>query len=120
MVKQKRLLTGKPHSWLLGLDIATGKKTFEISTEAEDYKFYPMNISPIAGTSDVLLLGTYYEPDGKVMKDASLGLAAWTINSAGKIIFFRSYFSCAVDRPCSKAKAGVFHYFTIGLIISAQ
>jgi len=85
VVKQKRLLTGQPHSWLLGLDIATGKKTFEISTEAEDYKFYPMNISPIAGSSDVLLLGTYYEPDGKVMKDASLGLAAWTINSEGKI-----------------------------------
>jgi hypothetical protein len=41
VVKQKRLLTGQPHSWLLGLDIATGKKTFEISTEAEDYKFYP-------------------------------------------------------------------------------
>jgi hypothetical protein len=86
VVKQKRLLTGQPHSWLLGLDINTGKKTFEISTEAEDYKFFPMNISPIAGTSDVLLLGTYYEPDGKVMKDASLGLAAWTINSDGKIV----------------------------------
>ena len=86
MIKQKKLLGGQPHSWLLGLDINTGKKTFEISTEAEDYKFYPMNTSAIAGSTDVLLLGTYYEPDGKVMKDASLGLAAWTINSAGKIV----------------------------------
>ena len=85
VVKQKRLMSGQPHSWLLGLDINTGKKTFEISTEAEDYKFYPMNTSTIAGSSDVLLLGTYYEPDGKVMKDASLGLAAWTISSDGKI-----------------------------------
>lgn len=86
VVKQKRLLTGQPHSWLLGLDINTGKKTFEISTEAEDYKFFPMNTSTIAGSSDILLLGTYYEPDGKVMKDASLGLAAWTVNSTGKIV----------------------------------
>lgn len=86
VVKQKRLLTGQPHSWLLGLDINSGKKTFEISTEAEDYKFFPMNTSPIAGSTDILLLGTYYEPDGKVMKDASLGLAAWTINSAGKVV----------------------------------
>ncbi len=86
VVKQKRLLTGQPHSWLLGLDIATGKKTFEISTEAEDYKFYPMNTSAIAGSSNVLLLGTYYEPDGKVMKDASLGLATWTIDGTGKIV----------------------------------
>jgi hypothetical protein len=29
-----------------------------------------------------MLLGTYYEPDGKVMKDASLGLAAWNLNTA--------------------------------------
>jgi hypothetical protein len=85
VVKQKRLLGGTPHSWLLGLDIITGKKAFEIITEAEDYKFYPMNTSAIAGSKDILLLGTYYQPDGKVMKDASLGLAAWTINSEGKI-----------------------------------
>lgn len=57
-----------------------------MTTEAEDYKFYPMNISTIAGASDILLLGTYYEPDGKVMKDASLGLAAWTISNTGKIM----------------------------------
>jgi hypothetical protein len=85
VVKQKKLMGGKPHSWLLGLDIVTGKKTFEISTEADDYKFYPMNISPITGSKDMLLLGTYYEPDGKVMKDASLGLAAWTVDAVGKI-----------------------------------
>jgi hypothetical protein len=86
VVKQKRLMTGQPHSWLLGLDINTGKKVFEISTEAEDYKFYPMNTSTIAGSPNILLLGTYYEPDGKVMKDASLGLAAWTIDNSGKIV----------------------------------
>ena len=85
VVKQKRLMTGQPHSWLLGLNIFSGKKIFEMSTEAEDYKFYPMNTSKIAGSPDILLLGTYYEPDGKVMKDASLGLAAWTISNTGKI-----------------------------------
>ena len=85
VVKQKHILGGTPHSWLLGLDIASGKKMFEVSTEAEDYKFFPMNISPIRGSTDVLLLGTYYAPDGKVMKDASLGLAAWTIDNSGKI-----------------------------------
>ncbi len=86
VVKQKHLLGGTPHSWLLGLNIYSGKKIFEMTTEAEDYKFYPMNISTIAGASDILLLGTYYEPDGKVMKDASLGLAAWTISNTGKIM----------------------------------
>ena len=85
VVKQKHIMTGKPHSWLLGLNIFTGKKIFEMSTEAEDYKFFPMNTSKIAGSPDILLLGTYYEPDGRVMKDASLGLAAWTLNSKGTI-----------------------------------
>ena len=86
VVKQKHLLGGTPHSWLLGLNIYSGKKIFEMTTEAEDYKFYPMNISTITGSSNILLLGTYYEPDGKVMKDASLGLAAWTISNTGKIM----------------------------------
>ncbi|MBK8494507.1 MAG: hypothetical protein IPL50_05385 [Chitinophagaceae bacterium] len=86
VIKQKRLMGGVPHSWLLGLNIYTGKKVFEVSTEAEDYKFYPMNISPIRGSSDFLLMGTYYEPDGKVMKDASLGLAAWVFNPQGKAV----------------------------------
>ncbi len=86
VIKQKRLLGGSPHSWLLGLNIYTGKKVFEISTEAEDYKFYPMNISAIRGSSNFLLMGTYYEPDGRVMKDASLGLATWVFNPAGKVV----------------------------------
>jgi len=86
VIKQKRLMGGTPHSWLLGLNIFTGKKVFEVSTEAEDYKFYPMNISAIRGSSDFLLMGTYYEPDGKVMKDASLGLAAWVFNPKGKAV----------------------------------
>ncbi|MBK7559079.1 MAG: hypothetical protein IPI54_12870 [Chitinophagaceae bacterium] len=86
VIKQKRLMGGVPHSWLLGLNIYTGKKVFEVSTEAEDYKFYPMNISAIRGSSDFLLMGTYYEPDGKVMKDASLGLAAWVFNPQGKVV----------------------------------
>jgi hypothetical protein len=86
VIKQKRLMGGAPHSWLLGMNIFTGKKVFEVSTEAEDYKFYPMNISPIRGSNDFLLMGTYYEPDGRVMKDASLGLAAWTFNTSGKVV----------------------------------
>ncbi len=86
VIKQKKLMGGTPHSWVLGLNIFTGKKVFEMSTEASDYKFFPMNISAIRGSSDFLLMGTYYEPDGKVMKDASLGLAAWTFNTSGKVM----------------------------------
>jgi hypothetical protein len=85
VLKRKRLLTGTIHSWLLGIDIATGKKTFEVVTEAEDYKFYPMNVTKINGTDNMLLLGTFYENDAKLTKDASLGVAAWTIDNTGKV-----------------------------------
>ncbi len=86
VIKQKRLMSREAHSWLLGLNIFTGKKQFEVPTEAEDYKFFPMNIVPLAGQSEFMLLGTYYEPDGRVAKDASLGLASWKFNTAGKIV----------------------------------
>ncbi len=86
VIKQKKLMGGSPHSWLLGMNIFTGKKVFEISTEAQDYKFYPMNISVIRNSSNFLLMGTYYEPDGRVMKDASLGLAAWVFDTQGKVV----------------------------------
>lgn len=86
VIKQKRLMSKEAHSWLLGLNIYTGKKQFEVSTEAEDFKFFPMNIVPLAGKSEFMLLGTYYEPEGRVAKDASLGLASWRFNTAGKVV----------------------------------
>lgn len=87
VIKQKTLLAGRPHSWLLALDMYTGKKAFELLTESEeDFKFYPMNISAIAGKSDFVLMGSYYDKDAKIMKDPTLGIAAWTLNGQGKII----------------------------------
>jgi len=84
--KQKKMMSNQAHIWLLGLNIYTGKKQFEISTEAEDYKFFPMNIVPLKGKSEFMLLGTYFEPDSKIAKDASLGLASWKFNTAGKVL----------------------------------
>lgn len=97
VMKQKTLVfSNGPHSWLLGLNIFTGKKVFELSTEGEEYKFYPMNISRIEGKSDFLLMGTYYDKKSRVMKDASLGLASWTMNSKG-VISNKVYNSWAED-----------------------
>lgn len=85
VVKRKRLMSSDNHTWLVGLNIFTGKKAFEFATEGADYKFYPMNLARIRGKQDILVIGTYYEPDSKITKDASLGLAAWTINSSGVV-----------------------------------
>jgi hypothetical protein len=86
VIKQKRLMSKEAHSWLLAFNIFTGKKQFEVSTEAEDYKFFPMNIVTLKGQSDFMLLGTYYDPEGRVAKDASLGLASWKFSPSGKVV----------------------------------
>lgn len=86
IIKQKRLMSKEAHSWLLAFNIFTGKKQFEVSTEAEDYKFFPMNIVTLNGQSQFMLLGTYYDPEGRVAKDASLGLASWRFDPSGKVV----------------------------------
>jgi len=100
VIKQKRLMSKEGHSWLVALNIFTGKKQFEVSTEAEDYKFFPMNIVPLPGKPEFMLLGTYYEPDGRVAKDASLGLAAWNFNTANGKVISKKYNSW--EGPISK------------------
>ena len=97
VVKQRTLLGGNPHSWLLGLNMFTGQKAFEISTEAEnDYKFFPVNISIINGQRNFLLMGSYYDKDENALKGKSVGLAAWTMDPKGKVIS-KKYNSWADD-----------------------
>lgn len=87
VIKQKSMIaSGGPHSWLLGLSMHTGKKVFEMSTEGDDYKFYPMNASTIMGKSEFLLLGTYYNSSDKIMKDASVGLGSWKLDNKGRVL----------------------------------
>lgn len=87
VVKQRTMLGGNPHSWLLGINMFTGRKAFEISTEAEnDYKFFPVNISTINNQRDFLLMGTYYDKDDNALKGKSVGLASWTLDPSGKVV----------------------------------
>lgn len=72
-------------SYLLGLNIFTGKKAFEISTEEDEYKLFPMNISTLTGKSDFMVLGTYYDKDDRIAADKTLGLGVFTIDGKGKI-----------------------------------
>lgn len=84
--KKKNMTTNKVRIGIIAFNIYTGKKQFEMETAEEDYMFYPMNIVPLSGKQEFMLLGTYYEADSKISKDASLGLAAWNINFNGKVV----------------------------------
>lgn len=97
VIKQKSMMfSGGPHAWILGLNIHNGKKAFEVMTEEDDHKIVPMNIAPIAGKSEFLMMGPYYGPNDKVMKDPSQGIGAWSMNSKG-VVTSKKYNSWSGD-----------------------
>jgi len=84
-VLSKKSRTAKDmESTLLGLNLETGKKAFEIRTQDGKHQFYPMNISTLNGNgSEFVLIGPYYEGDDRV-GDKSDGLGVWVMNNQGK------------------------------------
>jgi hypothetical protein len=85
VMKKEKLMSNNIQSWMLGINLYSGKKAFEISTEKEEYKFYPMNVSTLQGSSDYLVMGTYYDKDDRVVADKTLGLAIYVMNNRGEI-----------------------------------
>jgi hypothetical protein len=81
---------------LLGINLFTGRKAFEISTEKEEYKFFPMNISTVQGSTDYMVLGEYYDKDKTVVSDNTLGLAIWIMDNKGNVKI-RKYSSWTKD-----------------------
>ena len=85
VLKRKGTFSTTIHSALLGLNIFTGKKEFELSTEFDDYNFHPMNISSIKGKADFMVMGTYGDVKDKAVGGKTLGLAVYMMNSKGTI-----------------------------------
>ncbi len=86
VLKKEKLMSNKLESSLLGIDINTGRKRFDIDENATKYKFLPLNISNLNNSNEILLLGNYYDKDDRVMKNATMGVAAITIDGKGKIL----------------------------------
>jgi len=72
-----------PDSYMLGLDIETGKKIFENKTDAK-YRFYPSSMSIING-GKAYIYGEYYDLDANIMKAKSKGFAFWGVDEKGKV-----------------------------------
>jgi len=84
VLKFGSLSDGNPESTILGLNLETGKQVFEKSTDEGKYKFYPASMSVI-NNGKAVLFGEYYNPNGNIAKDKSLGLAFWGIDEKGTI-----------------------------------
>lgn len=74
----------KPDSYVIGLDLETGKKLFEKTTDSK-YRFYPASMSLMNG-GKAYIYGEYFDVDGNISKDKSLGFAFWGIDESGKIL----------------------------------
>lgn len=86
VVKKNRALSGKPSAHLVGINFVTKKKEFDIDNENDEYTFVPSGIEPVKGTGKIIILGSYYDKDDNIAKDASKGLAIYAIDRKGKTV----------------------------------
>lgn len=84
----------KPDSYIVGLDLETGKKVSEKATDGK-FRFYPASMATV-NDGKAYLFGEYFDPNDNVMKDKSKGYAFWGINEKGEITS-EKYLSWDVD-----------------------
>ena len=73
-----------PDSYILGLNLETGKKVFEKETDAK-YRFYPASLSVMNG-GKAYLYGEFFDANANIAKDKSKGFAFWGVDETGKIL----------------------------------
>jgi hypothetical protein len=76
------VLDQKLESSVLGFDLETGKKLFQISTDGKQ-RFYPIAMSVINGKP--YMYGEYFAEGGNILKGKSKGFSFWGIDGTGKV-----------------------------------
>jgi hypothetical protein len=84
VLKFTGMLDQKPESYIVGLDLETGKQLFEKTTDAK-YRFYPASMSTL-NDGKAYIYGEYFDVNGNIAKDKSLGFAFWGIDEKGTIL----------------------------------
>jgi hypothetical protein len=86
-----------PDSYVLGLNLETGKKVFEKETDSK-YRFYPASLSVMNG-GKAYLYGEFFDANANIAKDKSKGFAFWRVDETGKILAEKY---CSWDLEMSK------------------
>lgn len=86
VMKKHRALSTTATAHLVGINIFTKKKQFEIEQDDDKYQFVATNIVSVQGSGDIMMMGSYFDKDANIMKDYSKGLAIYKINSRGNSI----------------------------------
>jgi hypothetical protein len=96
VLSKHKLTTREMESALVGINLSTGRKVFEIRTQDKGFKMFPMNVAPIAGSNNSILMGPYFESEDRILQDKSEGIGIWKIDNKGKILASK-YVSWAKD-----------------------
>ncbi|MBL7737807.1 MAG: hypothetical protein JNK14_01225 [Chitinophagaceae bacterium] len=120
VLKFTGVMDGKPDSYLLGLDLETGKQKFEKPTDNAKYRFYPASMS-VLNNGKAIILGEYFDPNANIAKDKSLGFAFIGVDEKGTILS-EKYCSWALDLGkyldvSAKGKIDDFGYMFVHNII---
>jgi len=83
LLKFRTMMDGSPDSYIVGLDLETGKQLFEKETDSK-YRFYPASLS-VMNNGKAYLNGEYFDLNANIIKDKSKGFAFWTIDEKGKV-----------------------------------
>jgi hypothetical protein len=86
VMKKNHALSGDVSSHLVGINFVTKKVQFDIENANDAYRFVPCSISPIEGTGNLSVVGSFYEKNANIAKDFSKGLAIYEMNTAGKVL----------------------------------
>jgi hypothetical protein len=84
VLKFTSMMDQKPESSIVGLSLETGKQLFEKSTDSK-YRFYPASMSLMNGGRSYIY-GEYFNSNGNISKDKSLGFAFWAVDDKGVIL----------------------------------
>lgn len=95
--RRNKALSGNPTSHLVGINYITKREAFDITdNEGDQFKMVPTNIVHLKEQNKIIVMGNYFSPNAKVMKDHSEGLAIFELNTKGKSIS-KKYNSWAGD-----------------------
>lgn len=122
VLKLKGMMDQKPDSYILGLSLETGKQLFEKPSDGK-FRFYPSSLA-VLNNGKPYLFGEYFNPDGNVMKDKSLGFAFWSMDETGKLVS-EKYCSWANDVSkytdvSAKGNIDEFGYFYLHKMLQAS
>lgn len=90
----KSMLDQKPDSYIIGLDLANGKKKFEKRTDTK-LRFYPASMSKL-NNGQAYIFGEYFDLGDNIFKDKSKGFGFWAIDKDG-IVTLEKYNSWETD-----------------------